>query len=485
MKNLSDLIKIPPIYDRPVRNLTLDSRAVQKGDVFFACQGLHTHGRQFLQTALDNGAAAVLLEQAAATLICKNNVPCIGVPNLSQRLGELAAHFYQHPSRAMPLIGVTGTNGKTSITHFLAQSLPPPCGLLGTLGYGLYGDLQPGGLQPASHTTPDALRLQAMLADMQAQQASHVVMEVSSHALAQERVSGLEFDIAVLSNLSRDHLDYHGSLENYAAAKAKLFHWRDLKTAVLNWDDDLGQALLREGLAAQVLTYSRHDPQADIYVQRHTILPQGYELQVQTPQGSGSLNTHLLGEFNISNLLAALGVLLSLEMPLEDALHKLSRTQAVAGRMEVFHQTGQPLVVVDYAHTPDALQQALTALRPHCLGRLYCVFGCGGDRDKGKRPLMGRIAQQYADVVILTNDNPRTEDPQAILQDIQQGFQQTAQALLIPDRQTAIGTAMSRAGEQDVLLVAGKGHEDYQHIGAQRVPFSDRECVAQMLDGSG
>lgn len=477
MKNLSDLIDIPPIYDRPVRNLTLDSRAVQAGDVFFACQGLTVHGQEFIGTALNNGAAAVLLEQKHSTLVLKNQTPCIGVPDLSQKLGILAAKFYAYPSRDLKLVGVTGTNGKTSITHFLAQALPQPCGLLGTLGYGLYD-----ALQAASHTTPDALRLQALMADLQAQGAHHVAMEVSSHALAQGRVTGLDFDVAVLSNLSRDHLDYHGNLENYAAAKAKLFHWQGLKTAVLNKDDAFAQRLLQEGLTAKLLTYSLHDSQADIYVQNQTLLPQGYELQINTPHGSGSLNTGLLGAFNISNLLATLGVLLSLHTPLNTALRRLAQVQAVAGRMEVFRQVGKPVVVVDYAHTPDALEQALKALRVHCQGKLFCVFGCGGDRDQGKRPLMGSIAEQCADKVILTNDNPRFEDPQNILQDILRGLKQPQQAQVIPDRQAAIETSIAQAGERDMLLIAGKGHEDYQLIDEQRLPFSDRALVKSLLD---
>jgi len=475
LKKLSDLINIPPVYDRPVHELTLDSRAVQVGDVFFACQGLQVHGRQFINTALSNGAAAILLEQKAATLIFKDDVPCIGVPHLSQKLGELAAKFYDYPSRDLNLIGVTGTNGKTSITHFLAQCLPQPCGLLGTLGYGLYDQLQ-----QASHTTPDALRLQALMADLYTKGARYVAMEVSSHALEQQRVSGLEFDVAVLSNLSRDHLDYHGSLENYAAAKAKLFYWKGLKTAVLNWDDSFGQTLLHEQHSAKCLTYSLHDSQADIYVQNQTTLPQGYQLKLQTPQGTGHLKTPLLGAFNISNLLAALGVLLSVHIPLDIALRSLSQVRAVPGRMEVFHQIERPVVVVDYAHTPDALEQALKALRPHCQNKLFCVFGCGGDRDQGKRPLMGSIAEQFADHVILTNDNPRSEDPQQILHDIQQGLTQ-AQAQIIPDRQAAIESSIHQAGIHDMVLVAGKGHEEYQQIGEQRVSFSDRECVAHFL----
>lgn len=477
VKKLSHLLPIPAADDRPVRHLTLDSRAVQNGDVFFACQGLQVHGRDFIHTALQQGAAAVLVEQADETIEWRQNVPCIGVPELSQQLGALAARFYGHPSRHQTLVGVTGTNGKTSIAHFLAQCLPQPSGFIGTIGYGVYGHLH-----TASHTTPDALRMQALLADLRAQGVSSVAMEVSSHALDQGRVADVEFNVAVLSNLSRDHLDYHGTLAAYAAAKARLFHWSTLNAAVLNWDDAFGRELLQSKLAAPVLTYSLSDTQADIYVLQQHTLPQGYRLQIHTPQGDGELLTALLGSFNISNLLAALGTLLSLDMPLDEALRGLSQIQPVSGRMEVFHQAQRPTVVVDYAHTPDALEQALRAVRPHCQGQLCCVFGCGGDRDQGKRPLMGAIAEQWADRVILTNDNPRYEDPEQILQAILQGMQQPERVRVIPDRHQALECGITAAKAQDVVLIAGKGHEDYQLMGQQRLPFSDQAVVQAVLN---
>ncbi len=427
--------------------------------------------------ALAQGAAAVLLEQDQENIELQQGVPCIGVPQLQQKLGALAARFYADPSRALQLIGVTGTNGKTSITHFLAQSLPQPAGLLGTLGYGVYGHLR-----TASHTTPDALRLQALLAELRDQGVQQVAMEVSSHALDQGRVADLAFKVAVLTNLSRDHLDYHGTLQAYAAAKAKLFHWEGLQTAVLNLDDAFGVRLLGEQLTAKTITYSLKNPQADLFVQQLEKLVQGgYVAHLHTPQGAGVLHTSLPGLFNLSNLLATLGVLLSLDMSLARALAQLAQVQPVAGRMESFRQPGCPTVVVDYAHTPDALEQVLSALRPHCAGRLYCVFGCGGERDTGKRPLMGAIAEQLADLVIITNDNPRHEDPQHIVRDIVRGLRQPQQVRVMTDRAAAIAYSIAQAKAQDWVLIAGKGHEDYQQVGEQRLPFSDQQQVQAAL----
>ncbi len=481
---LSELLPLPPEYDRTISGLTLDSRTVVPGEVFLALAGNHTHGEKYIDAALQKGAVAILKEAAVAQLeILRDDIPCISVPNLSQHIGEMAARFYGSTQCATPikmnLIGVTGTNGKTSTTHFIAQILnsQAPCGLIGTLGYGIYQALQPG-----PHTTPDAIRLQALLAQLRAQNARWVVMEVSSHALAQGRVKGIQFDTAVLTNLSRDHLDYHQTMAAYSEAKKQLFFWPGLKTAVINQDDAFGQSLLTQ-LPATVtaLTYSIQQPTADIYAKILHTNDQGYELQLETPWGTGQTQIPLLGQFNISNVLAALAVLLNLELPLSSLLKQFSSLQAVPGRMERFAQPPYPTVIIDYAHTPDALQQTLLALRKHCTGKLWCVFGCGGDRDRGKRPLMGEIAQRYAEVVILTDDNPRHEQSATIIEEIRQGCQQPP-AAIIPDRKQAIYYAIQHANHSDIILVAGKGHENYQQIGNQRFPFSDRAVVRALLD---
>jgi UDP-N-acetylmuramoyl-L-alanyl-D-glutamate--2,6-diaminopimelate ligase len=372
------------------------------------------------------------------------------------------------------------------VTQFAAQALDRAgsrCGVLGTLGYGLYGELRPG-----THTTPDPIRLQGALAELRDQGARVVAMEASSHALYQGRSHGTDFHVAVLTNLSRDHLDYHGSVQAYASAKRRLFETPGLRHAVLNLDDAFGRGL-QQRLAAgvQVLGYSL-SPQTKAPIEalvatRLELRPGGLRIGVDTPWGRGELSTSLLGRFNAANLLAALGVLLALDMPLDEALARLGHTRVVAGRMEPFGGGDRPLVVVDYAHTPAALEQVLTALRAHCPGRLWCVFGCGGERDTGKRPLMGRTAQRHSNGVIVTDDNPRGEDPEAIVRDILAGMD--APVAVILDRGEAIRQAITSARAGDVVLVAGKGHEQLQLVADGRLPFSDRQCVSEALYGVG
>jgi len=473
---LSEFIPLPTEYDRVITGLTLDSRKVRPGDLFLALTGTQTHGEIYIPAALTNGAVAILKESKVASLeLLNHKIPCLGVPNLSSRLGALAAHFYHYPSAHLQVIGVTGTNGKTSTTHFIAQILhaQAPCGLIGTLGIGTYG-----ALQPSLHTTPDAIDLQTSLAQLKAQNVQRVVMEVSSHALVQHRVDGINFQIAVLTNLSRDHLDYHQTMSAYGEAKRKLFLMSN--TAVINYDDEFGKSVLAS-LPAGVtpLTYSQKSPTADLFANIQQRSPQGYQLEIHSPWGTGVVHSPLWGQFNISNVLAALTVLLSLGEPFAKLLPQLSTLRPVAGRMERFGQPPQPTVIVDYAHTPDALQQTLSALREHCQGQLWCVFGCGGNRDQGKRPLMGEVAQRYADRVILTDDNPRHESSQAIIQDLRQGCPNPT--AVITDRRQAIHYALQHATTPDVILIAGKGHEDYQQIGDQRLPFSDRSIVKEWL----
>jgi len=520
---LSQLLpqKFPLSYDRNVIGLNLDSRMVRQGEVFLALAGTQTHGEIYIKSALQKGAIAVLKETSSPGFeILPNNIPCIHIPHLSQQVGEIAARFYDYPSRDMKVIGVTGTNGKTSITHAIANLLHAhvPCGLLGTLGYGIYGALQPG-----THTTPDAIRLQALLAQLKTQDVRHLAMEVSSHALAQGRVNGINYDTAVFTNLSRDHLDYHQTMTQYGEAKQRLFTMPGLKTAIINSDDAFGQTILA-ALPSTVtpLTYSLHDKNADVYAKIPRFDTQGTTLDIYTPFGNGQGKSLWFGQFNVSNLLATLTVLLNLGFPLPQLLNQLSSLRAVPGRMERFGQAHQPTIIVDYAHTPDALEKVLLALKEHLKEKgergqgagdryqetetteisskrelektepltsfplspfscplLWCVFGCGGDRDRGKRRLMGEVAQDYADKVIITDDNPRHESSQTIIDDILQGCPNPT--AVISDREQAIRYAVQNAKPGDVVLIAGKGHEDYQQIGDKRLPFSDRTLVNSLL----
>ena len=477
--------------DVVVRGLTSDSRRVQAGDLFLACQGLHVHGLAHAAQAVQQGAAAVLWEAvdgqpSLQALADGLGVPSLAVAGLSHKLGPIADRFYAHPSAEMQVIGVTGTDGKTSVTHFIAQALSAddrPCGLLGTLGYGVYGRLQ-----PPTHTTPDSLRLQTELAQLRDGGVERVVMEVSSHALHQHRTDGTHVSAAVLTHLSRDHLDYHGSVEAYAEAKRRLFNSPGLEFAVLNIGDAFGRRLANEvDASVEVIAYGSGQDQCERAAARWITLesvsarPQGIALRLDTSYGRAELNAPLLGAFNADNLMAALGALLATGLPLDDAVQRLSGVRTVPGRMELFNGPGLPAVVVDYAHTPHALETVLQALRPHCRGELVCLFGAGGDRDQGKRPQMGAVAERHADRVVLTSDNPRGESPGAIIDQIAAGFVQPQRARRIADRGQAIDEIIAAAAPDDMVLVAGKGHEDYQQIGDDRLPFSDRARVQQAL----
>ncbi len=493
---LSGFTSVDPELDCTVSHITLDSRQVQSETLFLACSGGELHGMDFLEQALENGARAVAYEpdenwdeQRIQQLPVMPSVPFIGVEELSVRASEIAGRFYQHPSRNMSVTGVTGTNGKTSSTMFLAQAMGDQvdCGVVGTLGSGFPNDLRPG-----THTTPDPVGLQRIMSELKADGASCIAMEVSSHALEQRRVEAIHFDVAVFTNLSRDHLDYHGTMEAYGASKMRLFKMPGIRCAVINLDDPFGLQLLARlpagvlalgyGLNQQTEIPERLDGWAwAMDIQQDG---RGMSVQVQTSRGDGEFNTGLLGRFNVSNLLAVLNVMLFQGIGLTDALERLSHLQTVAGRMERHGGNQQPLVVVDYSHTPDALEHALEAARAHTAGSLICVFGCGGDRDNGKRPLMGGIAERLADRVIVTDDNPRTEDGDGIIADILKGMEQPASALVQRDRASAIRIAVAEAVAGDLVLVCGKGHEDYQLVGDQRLHFSDREQVLLALEES-
>lgn len=489
---LENLVPVAAADDVAIYGLSNDSRQAQAGDLFLACGGEHAHGLDYLRQVLQAGAAAVVYEPPAgdhAALATVTNIPLLPLPALRAALGRIAANFYQHPSRDLVVIGITGTNGKTSCSQFIAQALDRPgarCGVIGTLGYGLVNEQVAG-----DRTTPDAVAVQRLLSDMLARGAQHVAMEVSSHALAQGRVNGVEFQIAVWTNLSRDHLDYHGDMASYAKVKQRLFHTPGLRYAVINLDDEYGRQLLTTLPASvQRIVYTLDDaaPPPDIrsvVASRLQLTEAGITMQVRSPWGEGELHAPLLGRFNASNLLAALASVLALDMSFPTALQRLAQVTTVPGRMERFGGGGQPLVVVDYAHTPDALEQALRALRDHCRGKLWCIFGCGGERDAGKRPLMGAAAEQYADRVVVADDNPRGEDPIQIVADILAGMRNPDAAYLRRDRVQAIRFAVEQSRPGDVILVAGKGHEDYQLIGARRVPYSDRHSVALLLRREG
>jgi UDP-N-acetylmuramoyl-L-alanyl-D-glutamate--2,6-diaminopimelate ligase len=494
---LSDLLKgvaaVSGRDDRTVNGVALDSRQVRPGYLFMACRGATQRGHDFIPAAVAQGACAIVYEIAegeAPTLPARSgNVPLVAVADLAHRAGLMAERFYGHPSRDLFVVGITGTNGKTSCSQFLAHALnrdDSPCGVIGTLGNGLVGRLAAG-----THTTPDAVTLHRLVADLRSVGARSVAMEVSSHALDQGRVAGVTFSAAVFTNLSRDHLDYHGDMAAYAAAKQRLFHAPDLRYAAVNGDDAFGREILanlRPEVAAA--SFGLTGPVAGNFPHvQGTILKLGREgltMSVRSPWGEGTLHSPLLGRFNGSNLLAVLAVLLVTGMPLSEALQRLGSVRPVAGRMECFGGDGRrPLVVVDYAHTPDALEQVLSALREHCRGQLWCVFGCGGDRDRGKRPLMGAAATRLADRVIITDDNPRSEDPAQIAADILAGITAKGTATVIHNRRDAIAKSIRHAGADDIVLVAGKGHETTQQIGAHKYPFRDQEEVRRLLAEAG
>ncbi|WP_397451453.1 UDP-N-acetylmuramoyl-L-alanyl-D-glutamate--2,6-diaminopimelate ligase [Pseudomonas sp. NA-150] len=465
--------------DLLIRELTLDSRNVRPGDLFLAIKGGKFDGRAHIADALKRGAAAVAYEVEGSTVLPLTDAPLIPVKGLAAQLSDIAGRFYGDPSRSLNLVGVTGTNGKTSVTQLVAQALDQlgqHCGLIGTLGTGFYGALQSGRL-----TTPDPIAVQATLADLKKAGARAVAMEVSSHALDQGRATALAFDVAVLTNLSRDHLDYHGSMEAYAAAKAKLFAWTDLRCRVINLDDDFGRQLASEKHDSRLITYSVSDAGASLYCRDAHFDDDGVRATLVTAHGEHHLRSSLLGRFNLSNVLAAIGALLGLDYALDEILKVLPSLEGPVGRMQRLGGGTKPLVVVDYAHTPDALEKVLEALRPHAKGRLMCLFGCGGDRDRGKRPLMAEVVERLADTVLVTDDNPRTEAPAQIFDDIRKGFAVVDNVSFVAGRGVAIAQLVASAQANDVIVLAGKGHEDYQEIDNQRHPFSDLEEAAKAL----
>ncbi|MDO9452779.1 MAG: UDP-N-acetylmuramoyl-L-alanyl-D-glutamate--2,6-diaminopimelate ligase [Stagnimonas sp.] len=466
-----------------VTGVEIDSRRVTAGDAFLAVKGIGSHGLQHVELAMERGASAVVWEPAPGIAEPEDlSVPQIAVAGLSKKVGAIAARFHGEPAKKLFTVGVTGTDGKTSTAYLVAQALDVlgvDCGYLGTIGYG-----RVSALKEASHTTPDAIRLQELFADFVAQGLKACAMEVSSHALDQARVSGIGFDVSILTNITRDHLDYHGTVEAYAAAKKKLFTEHTRGVRVINRDDAVGAVWASQFDAVIVYGIEGAAPANGQWLIARTLQlsTEGLVFTLDSSWGSATIRSRLLGHFNVYNLLAALAALLAKGVTLADAVTVLAQLRTVPGRIEGFKgPKAAPLVVVDYAHTPEALTQILKAARAHCAGKLICVFGCGGDRDRGKRPLMGAAAEEGADIAIITDDNPRSEAPQAIVADIVAGFADAESARVIHDRAEAIRTAVQAAGADDVVVIAGKGHETTQTVGTDVRAFSDRAFVAALV----
>lgn len=463
-------------------DMQLDTRLLKPGSLFLALKGHAVDGRLFMQQAEQKGAAAILFDNTDGFEPPALNIPCIAVPALAEKISELAGVFYDMPAQKLALVGVTGTNGKSTCTQLIAnwtELLGQRGGVLGTLGNGLFGQLR-----ATENTTGSAISIQQELARFVAEKVDVAAMEVSSHGLVQHRVSALQFAAAVFTNLSRDHLDYHHTMEAYADAKRQIFKQAAPEHCILNADDTTACTWLKEMPQAVVYAIDQRLPEHSgpfVYASDVKYHPQGITISIHSSWGDGVLSAPLLGKFNVSNLLAALTVMLVLQYDFETLCQTASRLQPVTGRMECFGNQDQPLVVVDYAHTPDGLEKALQAARQHCHGRLFCLFGCGGDRDKGKRPQMAAIAEQWADTVILTDDNPRTEDPAAIIADMCAGLQKPELVHIEHSRIDALRLALAQAVPGDIILLAGKGHEDYQIIGKEKHHYSDRETVMQLL----
>ncbi len=493
--HLSELLDgfalVKPEQDTQILGLELDSRKVQQGDCFIAIAGTSTHGIDFIPEAMAKGAVAVLVDSEDAHLIEEDRRNVIFIDQLNRKTGEIAHRYFSEPTNLMKMFAVTGTNGKTSVSYFVAQALDSlngrgTCGVIGTLGSGLFGEFVSSNM-----TTPDPIEIHRTLAQLHDQGAKSCVIEASSHGLSQHRLSGVDFDVAVFTNLTRDHLDYHGSMAAYGKAKLQLFESPDLQAAVINLDDPFAEKIINT-LPNEVhvigYTLDLENRISEIPVILCTgldVSASGLIMEIETEGCSSFLKTNLLGRFNASNILATLGALMACGIDFQNAIKALSAVRGVPGRMEAFTQQGSPCTVVDYAHTPDGLIKALETLREICAGQLWCVFGCGGDRDKGKRALMGEVAERLSDQIIITNDNPRSEDPNVIASGIQSGMKEADRVQVILDRKQAIETAIRSAQPEDIVLIAGKGHENWQEIDGHRFPFNDRNIVLKQLSKRG
>ena len=487
MKKLTALFDLPELKDEiELHNMVLDSRKVKTGDLFVAIKGHQVDGNQFIDSAIHSGASAVISETELSsehlTITFIGNVPVVKFYQLARHLSLLADIFYDSPSKKLTLVGVTGTNGKTTISQLLAQwveLLGHRAAVMGTIGNGLFG-----AVVEAKNTTGSAVELQSSLAKFRQDGADFAAIEVSSHGLAQYRVEALHFKAAIFTNLTRDHLDYHQTMENYASAKKRLFTELDTQIKVINVDDEIGCQWLSE-LPDAIAVSTGTDFQANSHqwmkatnIHYHA---KGSDITFESSWDNGVLHSPLIGAFNVSNLLLVMTTLLSFGYPLENLLATAKSLKGVCGRMEMIQYPNKPTVIVDYAHTPDALEKALLAAREHCQGELWCIFGCGGDRDRGKRPLMAKVAEQFANKVIVTKDNPRSEPYKQIEDDIVSGFINMDKVGIIPDREQAIQFAIESTIENDVILIAGKGHEHYQIIDDEVILFSDQDVAHDFL----
>ena len=466
----------------PVNGIAADSRVLQRGEVFLACQGASSHGLDYLRQAEAAGAVAVVWDHPTLDEVAAE-IPTLRVVGLAEQLGEIANRWFDHPSRDVAVTGVTGTNGKTT-TAFLIQQclrlLKKPCGYIGTLGSGL-SEISGDG----SMTTPACIELHAELAAFRDDGARHAAMEVSSHAIDQARVDGVQFEAAIFTNLSRDHIDYHGGMREYFETKARLFLDFDVTHRIVSLDTEFGVELA-DRCGSDVVAVSMDIEQVAngkhyVFVRDVIASNTGSKVSITSSWGDGEFAIEMPGAFNVANAVQVLALLLCQGVSIDAACRVLGKVTAPPGRMQLVASAnaGEPIVYVDYSHTPASLEAALNALRGHCGGKLWCVFGCGGDRDKGKRPMMGEVAERLSDVAIVTSDNPRTEDPDAIILDVLAGMQKNA--VTIADRNAAIKCAIREAATGDTILVAGKGHEYYQIVGKQRLRFSDSEVAAEHL----
>ena len=495
---LSPLLTLPRNLNRQITGLSVNSRRIKPGYVFFALPGFgQIDGRDYIQDAVISGAAAIVSDIAANDVVktslimppgeSQHVVPHIQVPNLRAKLGSVAAIYYGHPTRQMQVVGVTGTNGKTTVTTLLTkalQQMKSHTGFVGTHGVG--SDL--GNLDKTQMTTPEPFELQSFMQKLLHQGCEGVMMEVSSHAIAQHRVKGVNFDTVVLTNVSRDHLDYHRDLDDYIQTKERLFQAYESNNMVLNLDDQIGLKLAGQlQKHRNLIGYSMRGAKLEgcpiVRGCQIRSTPTDLSMVVVYGQHKRSLQTKMIGDFNVSNLLAVIASLISLGYDFRDAVDALQDISAVGGRMEmVTAGPRRPVVVIDYAHSPSALEAVLVNLRQSCRRRLICVFGCGGNRDQGKRKLMGKIAETHADTVILTDDNPRSESPKKIITDILKGFLCPWAVEVVHDRTDAIMKAINDAAAGDIILIAGKGNESYQIVGDQKMIFSDRDKAEFLLN---
>ena len=480
---LPDLDLSESLANLNITGLSLDSRLVKPGHLFFAVPGFLQDGRDYIHSSLQSGAEIVLYQPDKKLL--PDNERIVPIANLNQKISEISGRFYSYPSKKLALTGITGTNGKTTCTQLLAHLLSfvnGSVGVIGTLGCGSI-TAKKTDLKTKGMTTPNPIDIQSILADFVASNINQAVMEVSSHGISQFRINSLLFETAVFTNLSHDHLDYHGNLENYSKVKKELFSMPGLKNAVINIDDTFGSRIAEDlSLSINKISYSLVNPEASIFAEEINISITGFTAKISSPWGQGELKSRLIGKFNLQNLLAVVGAACSQGLNFDNVIKVIPMLENIPGRMEIVNDTEQrtekliagPVVILDFAHSPDALKNALGTLRDLCSGKLWCIFGCGGNRDQEKRPIMGKIAAELADHVIITNDNPRNESPKKISEQILSGIIPNTKSIIILDRREAINFSIKSAMQEDVILIAGKGDESYQFLGSKKFSFSDR-----------